>query len=362
MQPKAMKILEISNYPPPICGWAMQTKLLTQELRRRGAICRVLNINESRRIKSPEYTDVQNGLDYLWKLLKFSLHGYRFHSHVNAESKKGYLLALAAHLVGRAFGRPAIMTFHGGLPQTYFPRHESRLLRWAYAILFLTAGRITCDSPPIQRAIQSYGIERRPVVPFACFSPQYLEFQPRPLERKVEEFLTQHRPVFLCNVCYRPEYALEELLAAMELFSAQCSQAGFIWAGFPNKELPLVRGHLQALAEGPPANLLVLGNLDHDSFLTLLTRSTALIRPCACDGVSASVLESLALGIPVVAAENGRRPAGVVTYRFADPDDLGAELRYVMNHYDAVKQATRLEEMSNPIGQVAEWILESESA
>src|SRR6266852_4303732 len=33
----------------------------------------------------------------------------------------------------------------------------------------------------------------------------------------------------------------------------------------------------------------------------------------ACDGVSASVLESLALGVPVVASENGRRPAGVVT-------------------------------------------------
>src|SRR5580693_5815926 len=58
-----VKILQIGNYPPPACGWAVQTKLLKQEIRRRGHACDVLNINESRKIKSAEYVDVQNGFD-----------------------------------------------------------------------------------------------------------------------------------------------------------------------------------------------------------------------------------------------------------------------------------------------------------
>lgn len=49
---KALKILQIGNYPPPACGWAVQTKLLKEEIRRRGYVCEVLNINESRKIKA----------------------------------------------------------------------------------------------------------------------------------------------------------------------------------------------------------------------------------------------------------------------------------------------------------------------
>src|SRR5215470_5730883 len=60
-----LKILQIGNYPPPVCGWAIQTQLLVEEIRRRGHICEVLNINENRRNKSSEYVDVQNAFDYL---------------------------------------------------------------------------------------------------------------------------------------------------------------------------------------------------------------------------------------------------------------------------------------------------------
>src|SRR5438477_6807589 len=53
-----VRVLQIGNYPPPMCGWAIQLKLVTEELRRRGHVCEVLKINEGRQIKSPEYVDV----------------------------------------------------------------------------------------------------------------------------------------------------------------------------------------------------------------------------------------------------------------------------------------------------------------
>jgi len=353
----APKILQIGNYPPPQCGWAMQTKLLTEELRRRGAACEVLNINESRKIKSPEYVDVQNGPDYFFKVVKFTLQGYRPHTHVNAESKKGYLLTLAANLTGRALGLPAVMTFHGGLPQSYFPRTDSKFLRWAYRLLFLSAGSITCDSIEIERAIKSYGINGTPIASIPCFSSQNLTFNKQPLPAQIEEFLAQRDPVFFCFVCFRPEYGLETVLAGMRKFAEQHPRAGFIWLGFPAKEVPPAEAFVDAQPGGRPENLLLLGNLDHDTFMTLLSRCFAYFRPHVRDGVSASVLESLAIGVPVVAADNGMRPPGVITYRFEDADDLCAKLVYVVENYEAVKRGLRPQGIEDNIERVAKWLL-----
>jgi peptidoglycan/xylan/chitin deacetylase (PgdA/CDA1 family)/glycosyltransferase involved in cell wall biosynthesis len=353
----APKILEISNYPPPECGWARQTKLLTKELARRGAVCEVVNINESRKIKNSEYVDVQNAIDYVLKVLTFALRGYRLHTHVNAESRKGYLLTLAGNLIARAVGRPAVMTFHGGLPQTYFPRNDSQFLEWAYRLLFLSADSIICNSAEIKQAIQSYGTNGQPIVAVPGFSKQYLEFQKRKLPARMEAFLSGHDPTFFCFVCFRSEYALDALLEGMERFALKNARAGFVWLGFPDKELRQVEAYLDSRKGGRPRNLLLLGNLDHDMFLSLLSRCSAYVRPPACDGVAASVLESLALHVPVIASENGRRPPGVVTFRFGDPADICAKLQYVVEHYETVKHLTQLPDVEDNIERTAAWLL-----
>jgi glycosyltransferase involved in cell wall biosynthesis len=354
------KILEIGNYPPPQCGWAIQTKLLTEELRRNGAACTVLNINESRKIKSPEYVDVQSGPDYLLKLLGFALRGYRPHAHVNAQSWEGYVLTMTANLVARAVGRPAVMTFHGGDSQRFFPRPDSYFLTLAYRLLFLSAGSITCDSIEIERAIKSYGTARRPVFSVPCFSRQNLAFQTQVLASEVEAFLQSRTPVFFCFLCFRPEYAIDSLLAGMHQFSQQYPRAGFIWLGFPAKEMPALHSLLNSLPNGKPENLLVLGNLDHDSFLTLLSRCFAYLRPHYRDGVSASVLESITMGIPVIAAENGMRPSGVVSYDWRDPNDLCSKLVHVVQNYDQVKAGLEPQGLDDNIERVVQWLLMTE--
>src|ERR1700752_98980 len=133
---KKVRILQIGNYPPPMSGWAIQTKLVTDELRRRGYVCGVLKINENRTIKDPAYIDVQGGWDYVQKVLRHAFGGYRLNVHLNGMSKKGYLLALIAALAGRLVLRPAMVTFHGGLSQEYFPRHDTWSLHHAFRTLF----------------------------------------------------------------------------------------------------------------------------------------------------------------------------------------------------------------------------------
>jgi glycosyltransferase involved in cell wall biosynthesis len=64
----------------------------------------------------------------------------------------------------------------------------------------------------------------------------------------------------------------------------------------------------------------------------MLTRSLACIRSPLSDGVSSSVLEALALGIPVLGSDNGTRPAGVELWRPEDPESLLKLMAEVMRN------------------------------
>jgi glycosyltransferase involved in cell wall biosynthesis len=351
------KILQIGNYPPPACGWAIQTKLLVEEIRRRGNVCRVLKINEGRKQKSEEYIDVQNGLDYVCKLIRFAVAGHQFQVHVNGQSEVGYLLALLAAVVGRLSGHPVALSWRGGLQQKYFPRADRGWARAAYRLLFQLSGKIVCNDAQIKQAIESYGIRSERIAAIPGFSRQYLKFREVPLGPDIESFLSSRRPVFFCYVSFRVEYGLESLRGAMRKFRQRHPEAGFIWLGFPQKEMQLAREFVEDWPQDERDGLLLLGNLEHDEFLTLLARSSAYIRTPACDGVASSVLESLALGIPVVASENHNRPPNVVTYSAADATDLFDKLEFITERYAQVKAQTYLTSVEDNIERTADWLL-----
>lgn len=353
----AVKILQIGNYPPPFCGWAIQTKLLVEEIRKRGHICDVLNLNESRRKKSSEYVDVQNAFDYLRKVIRFALKGYRFQVHVNGQSKPGYVLALIASLVGQVARKPVALSWHGGLQQRFFPRLTDRGPRWAFQLLFRLAGQIACNSMAVKRAIVLYRIDPARVVAIPGFSSRHLNFTKALLSGPIEQFLRDHRPVFSSYVSFRPEYKLPVLREAMSRFRERYPWAGFIWLGFPAKELPAAQAYVNSWPAHERGSLLLLGNQPHDEFLTLLARSSAYVRTPACDGVSASILESLALGVPVLASQNGDRPANVMTYREGDAADLCAKLVAVTEYDRREMRDAHLLDAEDNIAKTADWLL-----
>jgi glycosyltransferase involved in cell wall biosynthesis len=340
-----------------MCGWAIQLKLVTEELRRRGHVCEVLKINEGRQIKSSEYIDVQSGPDYLKKIFTYSWRGYRLNIHLNGMSKKGYWLAMAAALTGRLLNQPALVTFHGGLSQDYFPRHDQSLAHHAFYALFRIAGEVACDSDPIREAIIKYGIRPDKVISIATFSPQYLEFAPVEMPKRVEDFLQRHARIILSYVSFRPEYRLDVLRDAMRRYRTIDPEAGYIWLGFPGKEMPAAEEFVRSWPAEEQATLLLLGNLTHDEFLSLLTRCFVYLRTPACDGVAASVLESLALKVPVVASANGRRPSSVITYNDTDATDMVEKLRFAREHYDKVKESLQTDAGDDNVGRMADWLV-----
>ena len=83
-------------------------------------------------------------------------------------------------------------------------------------------------------------------------------------------------------------------------------------------------------------HLHMAGDMEHEAFLTLLSRSDVLLRTLVTDGVSATVLEALSLGTPVVASENGTRPPSVVTYHANDPQDMARKIAYAFENIDEI--------------------------
>jgi len=320
------RILQIGNYPPPVCGWSLHTQLLHRELSERGVHSRVMDIGPSRRVADRDCIPVYSGLDYAVKLLTYRLRGYTFQVHVNGDSWKGYLLVLAAVLLGRLTSKPSVLMFRAGPKQLYFPRQRGFWFH-AFRLLFLASGNVLCNFEPVKRAIRSYGIPEEKIYAIAPFSIQYKEKVPVPLPETIDRFLEAHRPLLTSYLLLRPEYTMECLLEAFAALRRDYPRAGWVVAG-PQQISPAVEAAVRRLRL--ESTLLMPGNLPHAQFLTVVSRSDVFVRTAVIDGVCASILEALDLGVPVVAAQNGHRPPSVITYAPGDAQDLKHVLAEVL--------------------------------
>ncbi len=331
-QNPAKRILQIGNWPPPVCGWSMGLVGLRRELEQRGWECAVMNLNENRKVKSPEYIDVQSGWDYFVKVLRAVRQGYAVHVRVNGESKKGYVLALAAMALARFFGRTALLTYTGGHQQTYFPAPEKSFRQRMFALLLRLPQRIYCNSEAVKKSLMTACRIGSRIEPIPHFSRAYMEFAPAVLLAEVEAYLRNHDGVYFAYVCFRKEFALELLSEAVLRFQHDYPRVGFLFVGVPSRELEPMRVFLKE--HGLQSSVCLLGSIPHDVFLTLLSRSLAYIRPPMTDGVSSSVLEALNLKIPVLAADNGTRPPGTTLWKDGDLESLLASMKEAVEDRD----------------------------
>jgi glycosyltransferase involved in cell wall biosynthesis len=324
------RILQIGNWPPPVCGWSMGLVGLRQELESRGWDCPVMNLNENRRIKSSEYIDVQSGQDYFRKVLHWVRRGYAVHVRVNGDTKKGYLLALCALLLARLWGTRALLTYCGGHQQNFFPAPKGSFRHLAFSFLFRVSSRVYCDSQEVKAVILTTGISPEKVAAFPHFSSQHTQFEATPLPPEVEQFCRKQEAVFFVYACYRKEYALEFLADVLRRFRASFPRVGFLLVGTSAREVPQLLEFLdrERLSEA----VCVTGSVPHDLFLTMMTRSLACVRTPLTDGVSASVLEALIMKVPVLASDNGSRPLGVELFSLGDAEGLLSLMTEAVTH------------------------------
>ena len=327
------RILEVTSYPPPRAGWGMRVEFLKKRLEGEGHECVVLNIGTSRRIPSHEYETVMSGLDFVQKVWRYSRRGFTVHAHANGDSPTGLMLALTAELLNLASGRRCYLTFHAGVIQRHFPKDRNRLLAPAFRILFAIPRHIICNSDAVKSRIAEYGIDPGKITAIPAFSREYLEFTPTALPSALETFLRRWRTVVFTYVRMRSLFYPVTLIDGMGKVMATRPDVGLVLCGGLGHSDP---GIWPAVQEAVQRNQLsdricFVDDLDHDAFLTALQRSAVYVRTPITDGVASSVLEALALGVPVVACENGTRPSGVVTYPAEDPERLASAVMYVLD-------------------------------
>lgn len=306
----------------------MRVQLLKRHLEARGHECVVLNIGQSRRVPSTEYETVLSAFDYLRKVWRFSMRGYTAHVHVNGASPQGFLLALTAAVVNLLCGKRCVLTFHAGTDQIYFPRPKYPWLLPMFWVLFSIPRRIVCNSEAVRQKIQEYGIPARKILAIQAFSSQYLEFEPRRLDEPVEAFYGSFPVVVFSYINFRPKFHPLELLDGFARVADRRPECGLVLCGVGGYAEGDLEKAIRRRLEQPDlaGRVCVVDDLDHDRFLTALSRSSIFLRSHVSDGVCSSVLEALSLRVPVVAAENGQRPAGVLTYAATDAAHLASVL------------------------------------
>ena len=348
------RILQIGNWPPPLCGWSMGMVGLRRELELRGWDCAVMNLNENRRVKSREYIDVQNGWDNLLKLSRAVRQGYAVHARVNGESEKGYLLAFAAMVMARAFGRTALLTYAGGHQQSYFPGPRNSFRQRMFGLLFRLPHRIYCNSEAVKKSLLTAGTGSDRIEPIPHFSSDYVQFTRADLPAEVEEYLQRHDRFFFAYVCFRKEFALELLCEAVRRFRQTSPRTGFLFVGVPSREMEPLR--LLLNERGLRDSICLLGSVPHDVFLTLLSLSLAYIRPPTTDGVSSSVLEALTLRVPVLATDNGTRPFGTTLWQNGDLEGLLGLMKDVVENRRRMVEKIPIVALEDNIRRLADSI------
>jgi glycosyltransferase involved in cell wall biosynthesis len=340
------RILEVASYPPPRSGWSVRVEFLKKRIEEVGHQCVVLNVGPSRMIPSPEYDSVLSGGDLLRKLWRYSARGFVVHAHTNGDSVKGVFLALIAELVNLALGSRCYLTFHAGAIQRYFPRDRAWWLVPVYWLLFTIPRRIICNSEAVRERIRGYGIPAAKIVPIPAFSRQYMDFTPAPLPDALEDFFRRFPHVVFTYARMRPLFFPLTMIDGMALVMARRTDVGLVLCGGLSHMEEGLWKEVEARIEqhGIRDRICLIEDLDREAFLTALRRSSMYLRTPITDGVASSVMESLALGTPVVASENGTRPAGVLTYPREDAAGLAdAVEQVIVNRGEVVARMGRLE-------------------
>lgn len=330
--PRSVKVLEISGYPPPYGGWSVRTQQVKKRMDADGHDCVVLNVGESRKIPSADYDTVENSVVFVRKVWSYARRGYLLHTHANGETPKGILMALVAQVLGALAGPGSVLTFHAGADQIYFPREKARSWVPVFRLLFGLPKAIICNSEAVKARIAEYGVPASKVVPIQAFSVQYLDVQPVMLSPVVEQHFRAYPRMVFCYMAMRPEYRAQILLAGLAELVRTDPDVGVLVCGLDRYGDGGVEADFSRTVDqlGLRDRMCMVAGFSHDEFLTAMSRSLLYLRTPVTDGVCSSVLEALALGVPVVACDNGSRPMGVMKYPPEDSTALAEAVRSVL--------------------------------
>ena len=316
-----MHVLQLGPYPPPEGGVSRNMLAIRDELQRGGDKCSIIAIGRSGAKRGePDVFHPESPFEVikLLRTIKFDV----LHLHVGGDISRRILgLAYAAT---KAAGKRSVLTIHSGaFPLTRAARRASPISLGG--LIFRRFGRIIAVNDELAGVFMRYSVERdriRKILPFALSLPDKTVEIPL----HISQFLQRHAPVLLAVGGLERDYDPLFQIGAMAAIRERLPEAGLVIVGDGS-----MRGEVEAAvdASGQKDHVMVAGNIDHAVTLNLIDQADILLRTTLFDGDAISVREALFLGTPVIATDNGMRPAGTRLIAIGDESgfiDLVAEL------------------------------------
>ncbi len=298
-----MRVLQLGPYPPPHGGVQSNLVAIRSFLRKNQVPCSVINITRHRKPEADEVYYPENA----WQLVGL-LHSLPYdilHLHVGGMlSRRLLALALVCTCVP---SRKSVLSFHsGGYPSTPEGRATGSMSFAGFVLRRFDA--VIGVNPEIMQFFTKLHVapnRARLIYPHAFLdNPVESQEFPEPLKT----FYDQHSPVLMSVGLLEPEYDLPLQIEVLEQVRSRRANAGLVMIGSGSLEEDL-RRRIQAKPDAQ--HILLCGDVAHAVTMQAITRADAMLRTTLFDGDAVSVREALHLGTPVIASDNGMRPAGV---------------------------------------------------
>lgn len=312
-----MTVLEIGPYPPPHGG--VQTNLvdIRNYLRQQGHSCEAINITRHRRTDGDGVYYPASALALVRLLLR--LRYDVVHLHIGGHlSARLLALSVVCCLMPRS---KAVLSFHsGGYPSS--PAGKSAGPHTLRGWVMRRFDGVIAVNQEIADLFGKFGVPAdrvRLIPPYAVSPPG----EGTALPGEMARFFDEHQPRLITVGLLEPEYDLPLQIDVMAEVLERHPQAGIVIVGSGSLENIL----RQRIASKPYRDrILLCGDVPHEATLRAIAASDVVLRTTLYDGDSVSVREALALGTPVIATDNGMRPAGVRLIPAQHPEKLLAAI------------------------------------
>jgi glycosyltransferase involved in cell wall biosynthesis len=296
-----MRVLQLGPFPPPHGGIQTNLVAIREYLRSRGIRCGVINLTRHRKPNSDDVYYPASAGELLRLLLTLPYDVLHLHLGGNLAPRL-LALSLTCCLIP---GKKAVLSFHsGGFPSS--PQGRALHARTLPAFVLRRFDAVIGINTAIVAWLATLGVapERlHYILPYT----DVLE-PAQSLSSPLESFYREHDPVLLTVGLLEPEYDLLLKIDTVGEIREQLPGAGLVIIGAGSLEADLRR----AISAVPWADhILLAGDVPHAVTLKAMAEAAMLLRTTLYDGDSVSVREALRLGTPVIATDNGMRPANV---------------------------------------------------
>ncbi len=310
-----MRVLQLGPYPPPHGGVQTNLVAIRSYLLGQGIGCPVINLTRHRLPDADDVYYPNNAKELLRLLIRLKYDIVHLHVGGNLTTR---LLGLGMACCSMPSAK-AVMTFHsGGFPSS--PEGRAIERRSFAGFVLRRFDRLIAVNGEIEEFFTRCGADRskiRLIYPHVAAEPPEDAVLPEPLR----QFFDSHERVLLTVGLLEPEYDLPLQIDVMERFP----DVGLLIVGSGSLEQSL-----RTLIQSRPyaKDILLAGDVPHAATLRAIKDCDLLLRTTLYDGDSISVREALHLGTPVIASDNGMRPAGCDLIRMSDVDALQSAIAH----------------------------------